>query len=384
MRVLHVYSGNLYGGVETMLVTLARWAGEGEMEPSFALCFDGRLAAELRAAGATVHLLGELRASRPQTIRRARGALRALLAATRFDRVICHAAWSQALFGGAVQASSIPLVFAAHDALGSGHWTERWARRITPEAVVCNSEYTRASASRFYPAAPTHVVHPPVDLEQPAMTREERMAVRARCETPEDATVMVQASRMEAWKGHAVTLEAVSRLRIRENWCWWIVGGAQRPAEAAYQTSLRETAERLGVANRVRFLGDRSDVGRLLAAADLHCQVNIRPEPFGIAYVEALAAGLPVIAADAGGASEIVDAACGVLVPAGNVDALAAPLEQLIVDRQLRARLAAAGPGRARALCEPRQQLTRFAEALACRSSRPESLHSERPALRQL
>jgi glycosyltransferase involved in cell wall biosynthesis len=49
----------------------------------------------------------------------------------------------------------------------------------------------------------------------------------------------------------------------------------------------------LRIADRVRFAGQRDDVPRLLAAADLHCQPNSSPEPFGVAFVEALAAGLP-------------------------------------------------------------------------------------------
>ena len=51
----------------------------------------------------------------------------------------------------------------------------------------------------------------------------------------------------------------------------------------------------MGIADRVRFLGERFDVPRLLAAADVHCQPNSGPEPFGIAFIEALYASLPVV-----------------------------------------------------------------------------------------
>ena len=95
MRLLHVYSGNLYGGIETILVALARYR---ELCPvlvqEFALCFDGRLSRELEALGVPVHSLGEVRASRPLTIRRARRALATLVGSARYDRVICHAPWS--------------------------------------------------------------------------------------------------------------------------------------------------------------------------------------------------------------------------------------------------------------------------------------------------
>ena len=66
--------------------------------------------------------------------------------------------------------------------------------------------------------------------------------------------------------------------------------------------------------SRVTFLGERRDVAALLAAADIHCQPNTAPEPFGLAFVEALHAGVPVVTTDAGGAREIVTPACGILV----------------------------------------------------------------------
>src|SRR5947208_3625713 len=74
MRVLHVTTGNLYGGVETCLMTLARSRGLcPEMEPSFAVCFRGRLWDELTAAGVPVYQLRPTRVSRPWTVLRARG-----------------------------------------------------------------------------------------------------------------------------------------------------------------------------------------------------------------------------------------------------------------------------------------------------------------------
>jgi len=366
MRVLHVYSGNLYGGIETMLLTLAReravcpW-----LELEVALCFDGRLSGELEATGVPLHRLPEARARRPQTVRRARRALATLLEQRPFDRVVCHAAWSQALFGGVVKRAHVPLVFWAHDCATGQHWTERWARHIHPDLVLCNSRYTADSLATLYPDAPTIVLTYPIDTSSCGLTVEERAALRREFDTPEGATVLIQVSRMEAWKGHAVVVEALGRLRSKADWVWWIVGGAQRPEEARYADSLAASAERLGIADRLRFLGERQDVRRLLAAADVHCQANVAPEPFGIAYVEALAAGLPVVASRAGGAMEIVDDSCGLLVPPGDVDALALALERLIVDRAFRAKLARCATPRARQLSDPARQIRRLAQALA-------------------
>ena len=109
------------------------------------------------------------------------------------------------------------------------------------------------------------------------------------------------------------------------------------------------------------FLGERRDVPALMRAADLHCQPNTAPEPFGLAFVEALHAGLPVVTTAMGGALEIVTPSCGVLVPPGDADALEQALRALVVDPEARARLGSGGPARARELCDPGRQLAALA-----------------------
>src|SRR5437879_1819269 len=110
MRLLHVHSGNLYGGVETLLVTLARYHKLCPLlESEFALCFDGRLASEFRQVGAPLHRLREVRARRPWLVMRARRRLRELLRKKRYDAVACHMPWAQAVFGPVVRGERIPL-----------------------------------------------------------------------------------------------------------------------------------------------------------------------------------------------------------------------------------------------------------------------------------
>jgi glycosyltransferase involved in cell wall biosynthesis len=135
-------------------------------------------------------------------------------------------------------------------------------------------------------------------------------------------------------------------------WLLWVAGGAQRPHEAQYLKELEALATQLGIRARVRFLGQRSDVPRLLRAADIHCQPNLSPEPFGIAFVEALQAGLPVVSTAMGGALEIVDGSCGMLVPP-DPKPLSEALRWMVEEPEDRRRLGAAGPTRAAALCDP-------------------------------
>jgi glycosyltransferase involved in cell wall biosynthesis len=365
MRVLHLYAGNLYGGIERLLVELARQATLCPvMSPHFALCFAGRLSEELRSCSATVHLLDPVRVSRPWTVSRVRRLLRELLRGEGFDAVITHACWPHALFAPVVRTSGAPLVYWAHDVPTGHHWLERWARRTRPDLVLANSRFTRAAITTLFPSVPCEVQYLPVPAVDARDRDRIRQEIRTALDTYPQAVVIILASRLERWKGHVPLLQALGRLRDVAEWACWIVGGVQRVQEAAYLKELQTVADQEDIGARIRFLGQRQDVPRLLAAADIHCQPNTGPEPFGVAFVEALASGLPVVTTALGGALEIIDQTCGMLTPPGDVVALAETLRALIGDPALRARLGAAGPERARRLCDPKECLSHLAGLL--------------------
>jgi glycosyltransferase involved in cell wall biosynthesis len=365
MRVLHVSAGNLYGGLETVLVTLARCRALcTELECEFALCFAGKAEHELRAAGATVYRLGEVRVRWPLSVLRARRALRSLIKQRAFDVVICHSPWTQAIFGPVIRAAGLPSIFWLHDVVSGRHWLERWAARVVPDQAICTSRFAALHLPKIYPQTSACVVHCPfipVPLEN---SRQERLFTRSELETPEHATVVIQVGRIDSIKGYHLHLLALAQLRHMPDWICWIVGSPQREHETLYFNQLRQDVARLQIADRVRFTGQRRDVARLLATADIYCQPNIEPESFGITFIEALHAELPVVTTAIGGALEIVDGSCGILVAPDDPAALAAALGRLIKDRELRARLGAAGPARAAALCDPRAQLQALASAL--------------------
>ena len=363
MRILHIYSGNLYGGIETMLVTLARQRDLcPEMEPHFALCFEGRLSESLHATQSEVHQLGNVRVSRPISVLRARHALSELIRGSEFDVVICHAPWSQAIFGTVVRQAKLPLVFWMHGPTNGHHWSERWARCTRPDLVICNSHFTASTLSHLYSGVRAEVVYCPVAMAPANKSEDERRTTRVELKTAEDATVIIQVSRMERLKGQLLQVEALSRLRSIPNWVCWIVGGAQRADELSYYAELQSLANRLGIAERIRFIGERSDVARLLNAADIYCQPNTQPDAFGIAFIEALSAGLPVVTTALGGAPEIVDDSCGILVQPNDAGILASSLRSLIEDNSRRDTLGNAGPERARHLCDPEKQMAKIYE----------------------
>ncbi|MBV8055274.1 MAG: glycosyltransferase family 4 protein [Deltaproteobacteria bacterium] len=361
MRLLHVHSGNLYGGVETLLSTLAHCRALcAEMYSEFALCFDGRISAELRQAGATVHILGRVRARNPVQVIQARRRLIRILSAGAFDAVICHMMWPLAVFGPAVRRVRLPLIFWMHDAVIRRNWLALWAGFSSPDLVICNSRYTASTLGRLFSAVSPETLYYPVVCHAEKLESAQREVLRSRLNTTSEAVVILQASRMEPWKGHWLLLDALARLAEVPQWVCWIAGGPQRHEEIAYAKALHARATALGLTPRIRFLGQRADVVQLLAAADIYCQPNLSAEPFGIAFIEAMHAGLPVVTTAAGGPAEIIDDSCGVLVQPNDPASLAAQLETLVKNEGLRRQLGAAGVRQATQFCDPGTQLQRL------------------------
>ena len=112
--------------------------------------------------------------------------------------------------------------------------------------------------------------------------------------------------------------------------------------DEAYGVELREKARALGIGDRVDFRGFREDVWAELAGMDVVVHASITPEPFGQVIVEAMLAGVPVIASVGGGPGELLtNDVDGLLYPAGDVDALVEALQRLRGDASLRSRLSA-------------------------------------------
>jgi glycosyltransferase involved in cell wall biosynthesis len=112
--------------------------------------------------------------------------------------------------------------------------------------------------------------------------------------------------------------------------------------EAAYEASLHSLVDELGLSGRVEFAGFREDVQRELLDANVLVHASLSPEPFGQVVVEGMAAGLPVVAAAAGGPAEIIESEVnGLLFTPGSVSALATELQRLAQDEALRDRLGA-------------------------------------------
>lgn len=358
-RYLHIAAGNLYGGVERMLTTIARHAPTATgSRHEFAVCFPGRLRDELHAADALVHELGPTRISRPWTWLRARRNLRQVISARQIDAVLFHGCWPLALLGWH-RPSRCQSVLWAHDALAGRHWVERLARQQHVDQLIANSRWVSEAATKVFPRVSVETLCCPVELPDAPQPRSNRLRQHLGC--PAERIVVVQVGRLEPWKGHRRLIEAARRLKLEQPalpaWEIWIVGGPQRPHERAYQQQLQSRIAECDLTNRIRWLGQRSDVADVLSEADLLCQPNESPEPLGVVFLEAMAQGLPVVTTDFGGAREIVPATAGLLTTPADEDALVAALSRLIADPELRQRLHTVGPSHARQLADPMARL---------------------------
>lgn len=143
--------------------------------------------------------------------------------------------------------------------------------------------------------------------------------------------VVVCVGRLNSWKGQEVLIDAVARLSSRGVQVRAELVGSIFRTERHHEDRLRSQIDQFGLAASVALLGQRSDALEIVARADIAVVPSTRPEPFGMALVEAMALGRPVVASDAGGPAEIVtDGVDGLLVPPGDAVALADALQKLI------------------------------------------------------
>ena len=175
-----------------------------------------------------------------------------------------------------------------------------------------------------------------------------------------DRVTAVFAGRLSGWKGYDLFVEAVAEASPRVDTLVAEIAGGPPPGEEWRATDVVRRIAEAGVEAKVRYLGF-VDVGPLLRPGRIVVVPSRWPEPFGLVTVEAMLAGCAVVASRHGGSVEIIeDGVTGLLVPPGDVPALAAALERLATDEALRDELGA----RARRSAEERFGVDAFAGAV--------------------
>jgi len=342
------------GGVETYLLTLIRHADPRQFQ--FTLFSQTRAPFTRQATelGATIvdwqrWLPADLAAP---------WALARVLKQHAIDLVHCHAPIAAIWGRAAARLAGIPAVVSVHLPMdqyhGSGQWLRarlgRWLytgidralnHSLGTSLVFVSENVRREQIGRGHVrATQTRVFPTGVDLQR-YESLPDRTGLRAEFGSTPDAVVLVCVGRLELEKGQDVLLHATARLAEQHvAFQLWLVGdGPQREA-------LEKQVKAAGLADRVTFFGYRADIPRLLGAADVFVLPS-RYEVAPIALLEALAAGLPVVASRCGEIPSWIEQGCeGLLVEPEDAAALTAALAEVILQPARRAQLAQAARAR--------------------------------------
>lgn len=358
MRLLISYSGVL-GGAERALVELADVLGAD----TCLACPPGLLVDEARKRGLRVFALRErgleLRGQRLLAAARlaAHGReVRALIDALKPDLVVAWGMRSAIALWLARVSGRAPVVFAHNDFLPGPvigaliRITTRSADRVLvpSAAVAADLDPAGRLAERIA------VVHPPVEIESFA-------GLNGLPAEPPEVLVL---GALVGWKRPDLALETVAIVRARHpELRLRLVGAPLGGSAEKLSARLRERATQPDLMGAVEFVGPVEDPRPELSRATclLHCAPR---EPFGLALVESLAAGRPVVAPDAAGPREIVDPSCGILYPPGDAAAAAAGVLRLLDDPAQAAAMGAQGRERAREHFDFSRARSRFAAAI--------------------
>lgn len=242
----------------------------------------------------------------------------------------------------------------------SRFWLHQAASDSPSDLVICVSRAVQARQDHLYPGRATAVVHPGLDAPRRPLPR---LAARQALGIPGEGRAVGVVGRVEPWKGQDIAVRMLARLTDTAS-SLILVGDRRSASWPDFTAEVDGLAAELGVADRVVFTGHRHDAARLVHGLDVLVCAS-REEGFGLAVLEAAAAGTPVVATRCGGPEDMIEhEVTGLLVPPEDPAALAQAVEAVFASPAEAARMA----GNAQRL--HRQRLTaahgvaRFAEAL--------------------
>jgi glycosyltransferase involved in cell wall biosynthesis len=335
-RVLHVIESLAAGGAERVVVEYATAHDRERYVPEICCVrSSGPLVDTLRASGVPVHELGRRFGLDPRPAFR----LAALIRREKFDVVHNHNFAALSVGVAASMFSGVRvLVRTEHNVTLGGSPARALLSRaaaLREDAQIAVSEAVRRShvqAGRV-PEARFVVVRNGIseDRLRPDVSRG---AVRGGLGIGESEFVCLNIGSLTRQKNRVNLLKAVSLLGDVERLRVLIVGSGPREAE------LRELSTRLGLEERVHFLGERLDISNLLGASDAFV-LSSDWEGLPITLLEAMAAGLPSVATSVGGVPEVIsEGETGYIVPPNDAEALAGGIRALAADEGLRSRMA--------------------------------------------
>ena len=336
MRVLQVIDSLRLGGAEVLVRDLtprllARGVG---CEVAVLFQSSSPLEASLKAAGVSLHSTGVADLYSPRQVR----PLAKLMQSYDIVHVHLFPAQLWAVLGMWGVKTRTILVTTEHNTWNARRrwWLRPFDAWMYPhyDRIACNSEATAQELISWCPrtAQKIQVIPNGIPLETFETAQPAELAT-----IPLGVARLVFVGRFEPQKDHDTILRALTHV---PNVHLLLVGdGPLRPR-------LESRACSLGIAERVTFLGARSDVPQVLKASDIYIH-STTSDGFGIAACEAMAAGLPVLASDVPGLAQVLEGA-GVLFPTGDDKALASEIQGLLASPERQHRMKEASRLRAR------------------------------------
>lgn len=302
---------------------------------------NGVLQEDLKARGVPFYFLDHLaRKVNPINDVRCLSELRSLLAEIQPDIISTHSTKAGFLGRTAGRMLGIPTLFTAHGwGFTNGRpplqalafWaieraTQAWAAQII---TVCESDRTAAIRTHLAPRDRLVTIHNAMPDVIDAL----------RADPGVSPPVLKMVARLSHWKDHRTLLDALSGL-TQLDWRLELVGNGPLRGQ------LEEQVDFLDIADRVTFLGFRRDVSEQLADAQVFLLIS-KWEGFPRSILEAMRAGLPVVASEVGGVHEsVLDGTTGFIIPPGDSLHLRECLSRLITSPDLRIRMGRAGRAR--------------------------------------
>jgi glycosyltransferase involved in cell wall biosynthesis len=349
MRVLLVDTAEKIGGAQRSLIELAA-ALRARGEDLCAAVPPGPLAEALRAGGVAVADLPPVRLQRRPglpalagLLRFARAILPLARAIRRAQPDILHANGSTAALLAAQVRGRRPLVWHVRDLALPPAVVRRLAFRVACAAAISESVEERLvqSMPRFRQGC-VRLLRNAVDADH--FVPGDRAAARRRLGLAADVPLVGMLAHVSPWKRHDHFLAIAERVRSQRPQVRFLIGGRDLFREhARLVRDLQEDIRRRGLQDALDWRTDLDDSAEVLPALDVLVHPTAE-EPFGRVLCEAMAAGRPVVAADAAGPSCIVpDGVAGFLVPPGRFDQFAQKVLALLADPALANRMGAAG-----------------------------------------
>lgn len=356
MKIAYVLPNVETGGAEGHVLSLARLLDRSRFSPFLVTTAGGGTLYESFRAVLPVSVIDDPRRARPRPPRNPLVHLRAILEMGRIFRErspdIVHAYLPAANVIGPIAArlSADSRVIVSKRSLANYKEGHPLLRRVESlgnrlaDAILVNSDAVRSDVERNerHWEGKFWKIYNGVAQISP-WTPEEIASFRTREGLPPRAPVAVCVSNFFEYKGHEDLVKAAARVAGElPELTYALIGRDAGSLEAT-----RALARGLGVLPRFRFIGARFDVPDFLRAADLFVHPS-HQEGFSNAILEAMAAGLPVVACDVGGNPEaVVDGVTGRLVPPRDPTALATAMEEILADPAKRRSMGEAGRRRA-------------------------------------